>query len=766
MKRFLSFSLSLVLALGATFSTAYAKEIVNVDINKDNISHSVSEDLYGLSLGDTAYSCDGGLVAQLVNNGSFEYSENMAPAWDLAGKASISATESMNEKNPQYAVIHADNEKIEIQNYGYADIYSSNKQKYNEKTATAPSMKFENGKSYDFSCYVKNNGFEGIIGVYLNSKGNSRNIIQLADSNIPSSQWTELKAVLKSDADSLGSLSLVFDGTGDILLDSVTLVPQDSYGYTSDEWKYTFLRADLVHSIKELNPSFVRFPAGETASGASLDDMFCWKDTIGSLDSRKQHKSVYTNEENGNYFNNSCQMGYHEYFQLCEDLGANPVPVVGAGIASQVMNKYDLYYDASIRSSFSDEEWEAYLANKSIDNVDDYNAMIDSLGVNSPADFDRFIQRIALDPKSNEFTNYVQDILDLIEYANGDSITTYWGALRAMNGHEQPFGMKYICVGAGNYGDTYKRNFDAIKSAINKAYPDIKVVSCDSGVDSDIVDYPQNIDNGVNGFDGFDCDDSKVSLKLSDFSKCNSIQNNDLTSAIEEAENMIGCERNGDVVSMISYDNALARGSCADSFDSLIWFDLDDIAYSASYYVQEIFANNTGNKYINTSLGVDGVSQSVTIDEGKQVIYVKLANSTSSAKDINLNISGFGEVNSVSNVYISHKFGDAYNRIGKQTVAPQVDEIGVSDNNAKVRVDANSVNVIRIAYGDNNGANLWVLPDGYDYDTSLFVSNGMKLFVVVFILVFTISMAGGFLLYTRVINKNANPKRIKKREID
>lgn len=739
MKKIVSFLLSLGIMLSFC-TTAFAGGSTVLSINRDSISHDVSKSLYGISMEDAMFSCDGGLVANLVNNGSFEYASDFCPAWDLANAVSISMNDAMNEKNTNYAIVHCPSKSVTIRNNGYDH------------------MMFAENTKYAFSCYVRNISFSGTIGFYLDSKKNSNNIIQISDGAISSSTWTQLRGSVSSSATEQGSLAIVFDGDGEIAIDMVALVPEDSYGYGTNEWKYTSLRSDMVEGLRALKPAFIRFPGGCLVEGSGMDDMYSWKDTIGPLDARRQHRSVYDDMQNGVVFNNTSAMGYHEYFQLCADLGAIAVPVVGAAMSCQNRDDYQLATDAYYKLNMDDEQWSAYLENErglSTSDRGSYTERVLALNINSKKDYTKYINNFALKPNTTDFTNYVQDVLDLVEYANGSSTTTYWGALRAMNGHEQPFGIKYLAVGNENYGEIYDSNFDAIEDAVNEKYPDITIIRCavddtvnassDYIIDKHYITSDDYMLENNNIFDGLDRASKGVMIGSM---SCNG--GADVRSTTEECSLLTAVERNSDIVTMSAYAPVIMR---ADSGAMISYNDLD-LAYSPSYYAQMIFANNIGEKYINTTLDNDKVYQSVTVDENAQVIYVKLVNSSSSSQRITVNLNGFDDIKLVSNISVGHKYSDAFNSVNKQTVAPEAEEIEASASSFDISLGGNSANVVRIAYGENDGTSIWSLPDTIDTDTSVFFPASAKVLMVVVVVGFLLGSAIGFFVYRKMTKKN------------
>lgn len=722
MKKVVSFLLSLAFVLAVPFS-AMASDGLALNIDRNDVSHGVSEDLYGITLSDI------GLTADMVQNGSFEsVTDYSCIGWDLSNTVSMSANNSVFSNNPNHAVVHTQNKAV-IRNTGFDG-----------------AMHFEKGVTYELSLMVNNVDFDGIIGAFLDSKGNDGKIVQLTNGTAPIKQWTSLSARIKADETSDGSLALVFEGNGDIGIDMVSLVPTNSYGYDSDSWRYTSLRSDVVESIKALNPSFIRFVGGCTVE--SLD--YSWKNTIGSLDSRLQFV-----DENENV--KSCAMGYHEYFQLCEDLDATPVPTVGAGVMCQHNGDYEKYVDAHNRLNMSDEEFRAYLKNeRGMDSgrINAYIGEIENLGVKSEKDFDKYIASSSIKPGTTEFTNYVQDVLDLIEYANGDSTTSYWGALRSLNGHEKPFGIKYLAIGSNNYGEVYERNFNAISKAVRDKYPDVVLVGSGdfSGAMRDeyfTITDDMLLENNTR-FDSADRDSRGVIV-----GEYSSDRIGTMSSAVNEACFMTGVEANSDIVKMAGYYPAL-------SFDesSLINLSTTDIVHTPNYFNQMIFANNVGTKFVDTSLASDDVYQSVTVDENAQVLYVKLVNSSSSSQSVRLSLSNFGDINKASAITLGNRFGDAFNSAKKQAVAPEVEDLDLDADGVKVTLGGNSVNVIRIAYGENDGTALWQIPDAINTDTKAYVPRSIKLLLVVFVPAFIVGSMIGFLVYTKLLKKRGNSKDV------
>lgn len=744
MKKKLSIVLAFILTLTVGTVPAFASENTALEVSNTAESYKISDKLYGSFIEDISYACDGGLVSNLVNNDSFEYKFNNTTAWVADGlKLGTNTEKPLNDNNPTYAVISA-NGKGTLKNTGYTEMYKYKSYDRDEKKAKQSDMGFKKGGEYEFGCYIKNEDFKGDVNVYLDSKSNKNNIVSL-DISKTDGIWTKLTATLKSNADEDGGLAIEFDGKGKINIDFVTLVPKSSYGYGTNEWKYVTLRDDLYTALKQLSPKFVRFPGGCLAEGDSLANLYDWKETIGPLEERVQFYNLWRDDVGRDYINTNA-MGYHEYFQLCADLNAEPLPILNVGLTCQGRADYDAYVNALRKLDMTDEEWEKLLTDEIHIDPDDeenrkgYTEHIESLNIKSQADFDKYLDTIALKPGTKEWDAYVQDILDLIEYANGNATTTYWGALRAANGSEKPFNLKYIGLGNENWGEIYKRNFEALYKEVKKAYPDITVISSSGTyLEGDAYDYNRSwinkdytdtvIDEHYYTNDGylFDHNDRYDSFDrngahifIGEYAATSSgigtIQTkSNMNEAVEEASYLTGIERNGDIVDMASYAPTFAKVNAQCWNVNLIWFNSQEVVLTPSYYVQMLFSNNYGNEYIKSNFDngktvKDGLYESVTVDRDSETLFVKLVNTTGKKQSVDIKLSDFGNINKVSAQSIKESYKAACNEVGSLTTYPSEYDLESSEN-ISVDMGKYDVTVLRIAYGKNDGASLYSLPD-------------------------------------------------------
>ncbi len=706
MKKAVSLFLALAIIVSVTvIAFTYNKNGKELLISKDNISYDISNNLYGVSLEDVNFAVDGGLSSNLVNNNSFEYESDSLSAWNIdAASYSVQSKESLNKNNRHYLSVTVDGEGTAINN-GYTEIYDYKTYNLNEKKKNTSDMGFKKGEKYEFSAYFKNIGFKGDIIVSLNAKGNTEEYKFSLDGY---DEWTKVISQIESNVTADGGLLIKAVGTGTFLMDFVTLVPIESYGFYSEEWKYSSIRSDFYSAVKELSPKFIRFPGSIASNGGNTEKLYNWKSTIGPLEERAQSENPWSDSENGRDYNNSNAVGFYEYFMLCEDLNALPIPAVSAGISVESYEDYREKHSDYENGELTENEWRSYL------------------------------DSVALKPNTEKWEKYVNDIIDLIEFAVG-GIDSEWGAVRAENGRTEPFAMKYLEIDSEIGGDIYWRNFDSIYKAVKKAFPHIILIASPKAeAESDEfkenkaiinAEYPDAVlgescfsEGGklfekTHRYDSYERSGAKAavgewSVKSDGYGTVQT--KNNIWSAIEEAAYLTGVERNADVVRMISCAPLFSKVNAQCEDVNLVWFDSQETVLTPDYYTQMLFANNIGTKYVSAKLNMEqqGVFEAVTVDTEEQVIYVKLVNTQNKNIDLTLNIQGFGDISAASNQYMSELFKAACNEIGgKLHVAPREKEYTFKNNKLNFNLDGLSVNVIRIPYGDKNKAELYVLPE-------------------------------------------------------
>ncbi len=522
----------------------------------------ISDHLMGIFFEDINYSADGGLWAQLVQNGDFEYNPhdrkgdqnwNQTTAWRLVGEGTtlIEDFNGVSDHNCHAVALDVKTLGASFQNLGWDGIA------------------VKKGEKYNLSLYL-----QGKVVVSL-QEGNRT--LASATLNGGKGYWKHVKAVLRPTQ---SSISAVLDirpvKVGTVALDMVSLMPQDTY-------KGHGLRRDLAEALEAIHPTFMRFPGGCVAHGDGLGNIYRWKETIGPLEDRTPQRNIWG-------YHQSRQLGYYEFFQMCEDMGMEPLPVLAAGVPCQ----------------------------NSSDGGDGQQGGI----------------------PMEDMPAYVQDILDLIEWANGDA-STVWGRKRIEQGHKTPFNLKYIGIGNEDLiSPTFAERYLMICKAIKEKYPHIKVCGtagpfyCGSDYDegwrlatenSDIIDmvdehYYQSPGWFVYNQDFYDqYDRTAPKVYLGEWAAHVPGRHNNIETALCEALYYCSLERNGDVVEMSSYAPLLAKDHHTQWSPDMIYFNNTEVKPTVGYYAQKMCGSSQGNQYLTSTL---------TVNNGKKGVRERLAVST------------------------------------------------------------------------------------------------------------------------------------------
>jgi alpha-L-arabinofuranosidase len=631
-------------------------ENYSININTSKPKFDISKTLFGLFFEDINHGADGGLYSELVQNDSFEYDDKLE-SWTLykKGQASevnleVNNDQPLNDKNTNYARLKVTNagDGVGIINSGYKGIAVKKNAKY------------------DFSLWGRN----------LNSQKVNLNVqLESADGKVISdiktmegfnTKWTNYETELVATSDDKDARLVVYTkDAGTIDLDMVTLFPKDT-------WKDVKhgLRKDLVQMIYDIKPKFIRFPGGCIVQGKEKEDMYQWKDTIGKVEERKVNKNFW-----GYY--QSYGLGFYEYFQLCEDIGAEPLPVINAGMSWQTGGE---------------------------DAVSNYMA-----------------------EPGEELNKYIQDALDLIEYANGDATTT-WGKKRAESGHPTPFNLKYLAVGNEQWGDVYFKRFEEFQKAINKKYPKVQlIVNSGTAASGNVFDEAWNwtktnnfsglVDehyymptdwflNNTNRYDNYDRKGAKVFV--GEYAAQDINKKNNLETALAEAAYMTGLERNSDIVKMASYAPLFAKENDSQWTPDMIWFNGTEAYGTPNYYVQKLFSTNTGNKLLDSvvvqrNTKASGLYSVSSLDEATGEVIIKVVNATNSSKKVKFDLAGVSKDKlsgteiklSTSNIKDENSF------TSKEKVAPVTKKINGMSSKFDYSFDAQSLTIIRLKINMN-----------------------------------------------------------------
>ena len=542
-------------------------------------SKEISPLLMGIFFEDINYAADGGLYAELVQNRDFEYDpedcNGADPTWGPTHSWTARGVEfgigtdgPIHPNNPHYATIAVGADGGALCNAGFDGIA------------------VRKGEKYDFSMFARVR--EGARKVRVSLIAPDGRTLATGSVTAPLSRWGKVKTTLTA-SETCDSATLALEPAGAARLDAdmVSLFPRTTF-----RGRRNGLRADLADTIAALRPRFVRFPGGCVAHGDGLGNIYRWKNTIGPLEARKPQRNLWG-------YHQTAGLGYHEYFEFCEDLGAEPLPVVAAGVPCQ-------------------------------------NSWHGGAGQQGGIPMD-------------EMDEYVQDVLDLIEYANGDARTTRWGRERARNGHAEPFGLNYLGVGNEDFiSEVFKERFAMIFKAVRERYPEITVIGTvgpfRSGSDYEegwafataqgvpVVDehYYESPGWFIYNQDYYDAyDRSQPHVYLGEYAS----RGNTLYNALAEAAYLCGTERNGDVVEMTSYAPLLAKEGRTSWNPDMIYFTNTEVHPTVNYRVQRLFGENAGTAYVPSQLTLDTadgavrarVAASVVTTDGGDTI-VKLVN--------------------------------------------------------------------------------------------------------------------------------------------
>ena len=580
---FISF---IVFTLGAV-----AQKQVKVMVSQPGAQ--ISPAMWGVFFEDINFGADGGLYAELVKNRSFEFTNPMM-GWKeikpVTGSGKLLIINSGMAENPRYARITVDGAQgYAISNEGFRG------------------MGVKKDNEYTFSMLGRSTGNLRVRVELVNDKG------KIAEATVPNFavSWSKRSVRLRANADEgKAKMNIIVEGKGALDIDLVSLFPLDTW-----KGRPNGLRADLVQMLADLKPGFIRFPGGCIVEGYDLSLRYQWKKTIGPADARKlminRWNTEMRNRQAPDYFQ-SFGLGFYEYFQLAEDLGAAPLPILNCGMACQ----------------FNSKE-------------------VVPLG--------------QLDP-------FIQDALDLVEFANG-AVTTKWGKVRAGLGHPAPFNLKMLGIGNEQWDEQYIERYKEFEKVFRKRYPAIQLVAAAGPEPADArFDYawkefrklaPGFVDEhyykppewflaGAGRYDNYPRTGPKVFAgEYAAHAKEDkeSESRNSWLSAMAEAAFMTGLERNADVVQMASYAPLFAHVDAWQWRPDLIWFDNLQAVGSPNYYVQKLFSNNRGTQVLPALVDGkvaegNGFYASAALDKPSGEVIVKMVNTSAEATDINIKLDG------------------------------------------------------------------------------------------------------------------------------
>ncbi len=577
----------------SAFSAEPIKAVLTVDPSKQK---TISDKLIGIFFEDISYAADGGLYAELVQNRDFEYTPkdhsgwNATTAWHSARPIEIATEHPLSQNNPHYALLWPQDT---LWNEGWDGIV------------------VEKGKKYDFSMYVLAGGQKQDFLIQL--IGQDGKVLASSKLKTQASDWQQYSTILTAKAsDTKARLAIVPLKTAHVGVDMISLFPQETF-----MGRKNGLRKDLAQVIADLKPKFIRFPGGCMSHGQGLENIYHWNETVGPLQDRKPDFNIW-------HYHQTRGLGFFEYFQFCEDIGAEPLPVLAAGVPCQ-------------------------------------NSAANAQGIGGQQG------GIPMD----QMPAYIQELLDLIDWANGDPATSKWAKMRADAGHPAPFNLKYIGIGNEDIISTvFEERFTMIARAIRAKYPDIKICGTAGPFHAPSADYQEGWDFARRNpdqqymldehyyestgwfmhhrdyYDSYDRNGAKV--YLGEWAASTNVKRPNVETALAEALYLTDIERNGDIVEMTSYAPMLSKDGHSNWNPDMIYFSNTSVRPTTAYHVQRLFSVYGGDTYIasafNVPSGFSGgknllhrLGASVVRNSKTGKTYVKLVNALPAPLELTVN---------------------------------------------------------------------------------------------------------------------------------
>ncbi|QDW21017.1 alpha-L-arabinofuranosidase C-terminal domain-containing protein [Flavobacterium sp. KBS0721] len=632
------------------------KTILEVDASKTITK--IQPTMFGLFFEDINFAADGGLYAELIKNRSFEFDKPLM-GWEQPN----TKRSSLNKESGSAAPV-----KIEADNTVFCRVEINNAKGYALINEGFRGMGVKKDAKYNLSLKAANHN-SAIQKIIIQLIDKDQKVIGETSIVPKSEQWTNYTAsITATQTVAKAKLKITFEGTGTIDLDMISLFPEDTWKNRKNG-----LRKDLVQLLYDMKPGFLRFPGGCIVEGRTLSDRYQWKKSVGNVDDRETKMNrwnvEFNHKQTPDYFQ-SFGLGFFEYFQLSEDIGAEPLPILSCGMACQ------------------------------------YNT-----GELAPI---------------NELDPYVQDALDLIEFANG-AVTTNWGKIRSDMGHPKPFNLKYIGVGNEQWGPDYIDRYKVFEKAIKAKYPNIIIVS-GSGpspagehfdfameelkklnaelVDEHYYESPKWFRENAGRYDNYDRKGPKIfagEYAAQSVSGANPNNRNNWECAFSEAAFMTGLERNAEVVHLTSYAPLMAHEDAWQWTPDMIWFNNLQSYGSANYYVQQLFSTNKGTDLLSITkggkalTGQNSLYASAVKDANSKEIIVKLVNTAESAQDVIVDLKGvkLGSKGMIirlssSNTQDENTFADP------KKITPKQSEYKITKGNQQLNLPAYSITVLKL----------------------------------------------------------------------
>jgi alpha-L-arabinofuranosidase len=629
---------------------------IELIVNAKKPGGVIQPDMYGIFFEDINFAADVGLYAELVKNRSFDFTNTPLMGWSAYGLVEVRKDGSPFERNPHYVRLTCKWELLTgtgLINEGFRGIG------------------IRQDETYRFSLYARSSDGtpKRILAELIDSKNNPAGRVEI---EINGKEWKKYTGDIVgkvTDTHCRLNVKLLTVGVAD--LEHISLFPATTWKNRENG-----MRTDIAQALADLKPGVFRFPGGCIVEGNNLATRYQWKNSVGPVENRPVNENRWNYEFKHKFFPDYFQsygLGFFEYFQLSEDFGAEPLPVISCGFSCQFQKGREQVVP------------------------------IDSL------------------------QPYIDDALDLIEFANG-SVTGKWGKVRADMGHPAPFNLKYIAIGNEQWGPKYHIYLEAFMKQIRPKYPNIKIVGTSGpsaageefdrlwpqmkALKADLVDEhyympPQWFLDNAKRYDSYDRKGPKV-FAGEYAAHTRPVKKNNFEAALAEAAFLTGVERNADVVRLATYAPLLAHVDAWQWNPDLIWFDNLRAVRSVNYYVQQLYARHKGTNVLPLTrnrqvvAGDDQLYASAVIDSQKKEIIVKLANTSTASRNINIRIDQLPKDMKLNqNVQATVLTGDMQkeNTLDEpNTTVPYEETLAMTGNTLSTKVKGQSFNVYRIGY--------------------------------------------------------------------
>ena len=609
----------------ATLSASAQTHVM--DVNTKKLGAPVQSTMYGIFFEDINYAADGGLYAEMVKNRSFEFPQRLM-GWRAFGRFEV-RDDGPFERNPHY---------VRLSNSGHRDKFTGLENEGFFGVAT------KKDATYRFSVWARcPEGGSSTLEVSLvdnDTMGEDQRYVG-ANIEVSGKEWKKYTAELKSPrTEAKGALRIFLGGRKAVTdVEHVSLFPTDTW-----KGRENGMRRDLAQALADMKPGVFRFPGGCIVEGTDLATRYNWKNSVGPVENRPLNENRWHYTFGHRFFPDYFQsygLGFFEFFQLCEDFGCEPLPVVSCGLSCQFQNP-----DPT------------------------------KPGVHVPVD---------------QLDDYIQDALDLVEFANGDP-STKWGKVRADMGHPEPFNLKFLGVGNeqwdydekhGGYGPVFTERLKKFNDALRAKYPTLKLIGTtgpnSEGWDFDLL-QPRMKELKVDLYDEhyyrneqwflshglrYDSYDRKGPRVFAGEYACHGKGKkwNHFETSLYEAAHMTGIERNADLVHMATYAPLFAHVEGWQWRPDAIWFDNLRSFKSVSYYVQQLFATNKGTNVLPLTMngkpvagqdGQDGLFASAVFDKTTGEVIVKVVNTSKQAQPVSIQLTGIKGERTAETITLSH----------------------------------------------------------------------------------------------------------------